>query len=64
MPPRTTEAEFEALLRRAGLTLTPAQIAGIHAVFGAVEAMQDRIRSPGLPAEAEPATTFSADSGR
>ena len=64
MPPRTTEAEFETLLRRAGLALTPAQIAGIHQVFGAIEAMPDRVRTPALPAEAEPATCFTAEPGR
>jgi hypothetical protein len=64
MPPRTTEAEFDALLRRAGLELTPDQKSGIHAVFGAIEAMQDRIRTPSLPAEAEPATTFAAERSR
>jgi hypothetical protein len=64
MPPRTTEAEFEALLHRAGLALTPAQIASIHSVFGAIEAMRDRIRNPVLPPEAEPATCFTAEPGQ
>jgi hypothetical protein len=63
MPPRTTEAEFDALLRRAGLTLPPDEKAAIQAVFGAVEAMQDRIRTPVPAAEAEPAVVFRPDRG-
>ena len=64
--PRMGEAEFEALLRRAGLPLTAEQRAGIYPAVGAVEAMQERIRAAApvpLPAEAEPATTFSAGRG-
>jgi hypothetical protein len=64
MPPETTEAEFDVLVARAGLALTPAQKAGIHAVFGGIEAMQRLVRTPPLPAEAEPSTTFSTEPGR
>lgn len=62
--PETTEAEFDALVARAGLTLTPAQKAGIHAVWPGVEAWQALVRSPAPPAEAEPSVTFSAEAGR
>lgn len=57
-----TEAEFAALLRQAGLTLPVEQRHRLHAVFGAVQTMQARIRAPaGIEtACAEPATTFSA----
>jgi len=69
MKATTTEAEFEILLRRAGLDLDPAQRAGIHAVWGAVEAMLARIRMPApgadevAAASAEPATIFAAERG-
>ena len=64
MPPRTTEAEFAAVVARAGLALTAEQRRGIHAVCGAIEAWQERIRTPTPVPEAEPATTFSAEPGR
>ncbi|MCO6417115.1 hypothetical protein JYK14_13220 [Siccirubricoccus sp. KC 17139] len=64
MPPKITEAEFEALVARAGLTLTPAQTSAIYAVYGGVEAWQAAIRTPTPAPEAEPATTFSAEPGR
>jgi hypothetical protein len=64
MPPETTQAEFDALVARAGITLTPAQKAGIHAVWGGIEAMQRLVRSPAPAPEAEPSTTFSTEAGR
>ena len=72
MPPtRATEAELEALLRRAGLGTTPEQRAGIHAVWGAVEEMLERNRTPAPgtapgsaeSASAEPAVTFRFRAG-
>ena len=39
MPPKTTEAEFDALVARAGIPLPPTQKAGIYAVFDGIEAM-------------------------
>ncbi len=69
-----TEAEFEVLLRRAGLALDPAERAAIHAVWGKVEALRAQVRilalapSPGAgevaAAAAEPATTFAAQGPR
>ena len=64
MPPETTEAEFDALVARAGIPLTPAQKAAIHAAWGGVEAMQRLVRSPAPAPEAEPSTTFSTEPGR
>lgn len=55
-----TPSEFAVLLRQAGLTLPPDQVARLHGVFGALAAMQARIRTPAGPetACAEPMTTF------
>ncbi len=68
MPPRTTEAEFDAMVTQARLPLTPGQRAAIRAVWGAVEVWEDAVRSPApgvapLSAEAasaEPAVAFDA----
>lgn len=62
--PETTEAEFDALVARAGLSLTPAQKSGIHAVWGGVEAWQKAVRALAPAPEAEPSTTFSTEPGR
>ncbi len=51
-------ADFEALTRRAGLALTPAQIAELHTGWAHVEPMLARIRSEGRGREAEPAHIF------
>lgn len=69
MPPETTEAPmdaqaFDALVTRAGIPLTPAQKAAIHAAWGGIEAMRKLVRSPAPAPEAEPATTFSAEPNR
>jgi hypothetical protein len=64
MPPKTTEAEFDALVARAGLPLTTEHKARLYAVFHGIEAMQERIRTPAPAAVAEPATTFSTEPGR
>ncbi|MBL6454148.1 hypothetical protein JMJ55_02360 [Belnapia sp. T6] len=64
MPPEITEAEFEALLARAGIPLSPAQRAGILPALPGLAAMQVLIRTPLPEAEAEPATTFSAEAGQ
>lgn len=66
-PPSIPLAEFEVLLKRAGLTkLDPAEVAGVHAVWGAVEEMLAMVRAPApgagevAAAAAEPAITFAA----
>jgi hypothetical protein len=64
MPHPITEAEFEALLARAGIPLDPEQRAGILPALPGLAAMQALIRTPLPDAEAEPATTFSAEAGR
>ncbi len=64
MPQPITEPQFEALLARAGIPLSPAQRAGILPALPGLAAMQALIRTPLPAAEAEPATTFSAEPGR
>ena len=43
----TSRADFEALIRRAGLSLTPEQIAELYVGWAHVEPMLARIRAPG-----------------
>ena len=66
MPPNTSRADFEALVRRARLTLTPEQIADIHDnAWPHIEAMVERIRatgtSPPRDRSAEPAHIFKPE---
>ncbi len=62
--PKTTRADLEALVARAGLTASKPQLDGLHAVWDGLEAMQASIRQPIAGPEAEPATTFSTEPGR
>ena len=57
MKPKISEADFEALVRRAGLDLTAEQRATIYQGYAYVEAMAERMRKP-RGREAEPATIF------
>lgn len=54
----TSREDFEALVRRAGLSLSPEQIGQIHAGWGFVEPMLERIRTHGRDRAAEPAHVF------
>ena len=56
--PKTSPADFEALVRRAGLPLTPDQIVEIYQGWGHVEQMIERVRTHGRGREAEPAHIF------
>jgi len=47
MPPTTSRADFEALIRRAGLSLTPEQVAELYVGWAHVEPMLARGRAPG-----------------
>lgn len=58
MPQTTSLADFEALVRRAGLAITPEQVAELYVGWAHVEPMLARIRAPGRGREAEPALTF------
>ena len=45
-PASVTEAELAAMVARAGLTLTAAQVTMLHGVYGHFEAMLARLRGP------------------
>ena len=61
-PPPIDEAELEAMLARAGLALTPAQVRAILPGAEIFRRMIARVNAP-LPREAEPALTFDAEQG-
>jgi hypothetical protein len=56
--PDTTLEDFTALVRRAGLALTEAQIVELYGAWGYVEKMLTRNRTPALAREAEPSHIF------
>jgi hypothetical protein len=58
MQPKTSLADFEALVRRAGLSLTAANIADLYQGWGHVEGMLERLRTPDRGREAELALIF------
>jgi hypothetical protein len=62
MPPQTSRADFEALVRRAGLQLSDAQIADIHEnAWPHIERMVQLVRGAGRDRSAEPAHTFDPE---
>jgi hypothetical protein len=60
--PPIDEAELEAMLARAGLTLTPAQVKEILPGAEIFRRMIERVNAP-LPRDAEPALTFDVEQG-
>ena len=60
--PPIAEAELEAMLARAGLTLTPAQVKEILPGAEIFRRMIERVNAP-LPREVEPALTFDVEQG-
>ena len=55
-----TRNEFDALIRRSGLSVTEEQMSELYAAYGYVEAMAERVRAGGhRPREAEPALVFN-----
>lgn len=54
----TSIEDFEALIRRAGLNLTHAQVSELYAGWAHVEPMLARIRAPERGRDAEPALIF------
>ncbi|HEY2104149.1 MAG TPA: hypothetical protein VGH29_00090 [Candidatus Binataceae bacterium] len=59
--PDTTLEDFTALVRRAGLALSAAQIAELYGAWGHLEKMLARNRTPALAREAEPSHIFKAE---
>jgi len=57
---KISEAEFDVLVRRAGLTLTAQQRAEIYRAYGTIESLVERLRQP-RPLGNEPATIFTFD---
>jgi hypothetical protein len=64
MTPKTSLDDFNALVRRAGLPLTPAQTEELHHAWFHIEGFLERIRKPGRGREAEPALTFQPEQGK
>ena len=67
-PPSVTEADFAVLARRAGLPLDAAQRQALFEVYGHLEAMLERVRTPRGPSrergrDAEPAHVFVPGQG-
>ena len=58
---KTSLQDFEAMVRRAGVQLTPTQTKDIYEGWGYIEPMLDRIRTHGRDRAAEPAHIFIAD---
>lgn len=64
MQPKTSRADFAALVRRAELPLTEAQIDDIHqGAWAHMERMQARVRGTGRDRPAEPAHVFRPEQG-
>ncbi len=61
MPEPTSRADFAALIRRTGLTLTEAQVDDLYTAWPRYEQMFDRLRSTARGREAEPAHIFRAE---
>ena len=53
-----TQGEFEALVKRAGLDLTPANIADLYSAWPYFEGFAARLRNPARGRAAEPAHLF------
>lgn len=53
-----TQAEFEALVKRAGLPVTPETIADLYSAWPHIERFTAALRNPARGREAEPAHLF------
>ena len=62
--PKITRAEFDALARSAGLTLSELQKAELYGAWGTLEQLIERMKTPALPLPLEPATIFDPDKSR
>lgn len=61
MPSITSREDFEALVRRTGIVLTPQQVTAIHQGWTMIAPQLDRIRGYGRGREAEPGHIFRPD---
>lgn len=63
MPAKLPQHDFNALIHRAGLELSSAEIDELYGAWENIEPMLDRIRGGGTrPREAEPAMIFRPES--
>ncbi|MDT7952485.1 MAG: hypothetical protein RQ966_13360 [Acetobacteraceae bacterium] len=62
MPAALPQDDFAALVRRAGLDLSAAEIEELYKAWEHVEPMLARVRAGGRPREAEPALIFQPES--
>lgn len=58
MTAKLPQADFEVLVRRAGLRLTEAQIQDLYSGWALIEPMLERVRAPGRGREAELGLVF------
>jgi len=63
-PVGSTRAEFDALLRQAGLAFSEPQRQELYGAWGTLEQLIARLRTPPLPPAAEPATIVVMDKSR
>ena len=62
MPARLPQDDFAALVRRAGVQLSSAEIEELYGAWENIEPMLERIRAGTRPREAEPALIFRPES--
>ncbi|HZT52003.1 MAG TPA: hypothetical protein VFA22_08720 [Stellaceae bacterium] len=62
--PGLSRAEFDALLRRAGLTTSETQRAELYAAWETLETLIARLRTPLIALEDEPAPIIDLEPGR
>lgn len=62
MTAKVPQDDFAALVRRAGVELSPAEIEELYGAWENIEPMLERIRAGSRPREAEPALIFRPES--
>jgi hypothetical protein len=58
--PKISRAEFDFLMRRAGLTLSEQQSEELYGAYASLEMLCERLHAP-LTLDAEPAIIFACD---
>lgn len=59
----TSRSDFEALIRKAGMDLSPEVVTDLHGAWPHYERMLERLRNPARGREVEPAHIFRPVSG-